>query len=304
MSKTQVIHHTPYTIHHTLSVVLATRNEEANIRSCLESVASIADEIIVFDENSSDRTRKIARKYGAKIYKVKHEPIFHKTKQKAMDKAKGDWILQLDADERVTSDLSEEIQEVLAMEYRRLKSRRPKQSKKWDLFKRHSSVIERRDGRIGKNTGEIVAFFIPRLNYFLGRPLIHAGVYPDASIRLVKRGKAGFPGISVHEIMQVDGEVAWLFNDLEHHDSPTIRRYITRMNRYTDLHALDLQKSKTPKNPLFMIYYSLFKPLTVFLNLYLRHLGFLDGTRGFLWSFFSALHFPLAYFKYWQSKDS
>src|SRR3990172_1056786 len=105
-----------------LSVVLATRNEETNIEACLDSVKNIADEIIVIDENSSDKTREIAKKFGAKVYKVKHEPIFHKTKQK----------------------------------------------------------------------GKVFAFFIPRRNYFLGKPLIHAGVYPDGQIRLVKKDKARF----------------------------------------------------------------------------------------------------------------
>src|SRR3970282_2930368 len=88
-----------------------------------------------------------------------------------------------------------------------------------NLFIRHQKLIEQRDGSIGKQTGKVVAFFIPRRNYFLGKPLIHAGVYPDGQIRLVKKGKARLPGKSVHELMEVDGEVGWLFHDLEHHDS-------------------------------------------------------------------------------------
>jgi len=294
-----------------LSVVLATRNEQENIGPCLELVKDIADEIIVVDENSTDKTRDIAKKYGAKVFEVKHEPIFHKTKQKALDKASGDWILQLDADERATQELAKEIKEVVNSSNKvlldrvlrrpeRLKGVEGSRDKKIRLFERHQKVIEDRDGKIGKDTGEVVAFFIPRLNYFLGKPLIHAGVYPDASIRLIKKGKASFPAKSVHEVMKVDGEVAWLFNDLEHQDSPTFQRYLERANRYTDLTASELKKSKIPINPLFLIHYSFFKPSFVFLRLYVRHLGFLDGMRGFIWSLFSALHFPLAYFKYWQ----
>src|SRR3989339_856803 len=92
-----------------LSVVLATRNEEENIGRCLSSVKDIADEIIIFDEYSTDNTREIAEKYGAKVYLEEHHEIFHITKQKALEKAKGEWILQLDADEVVSRELAKEI---------------------------------------------------------------------------------------------------------------------------------------------------------------------------------------------------
>lgn len=283
-----------------LSVVLATRNEEKNIGECLESVKNIADEIIVVDEKSNDKTAEIAKKYGAKVYEVNHSPIFHITKQKALDLAGGDWILQLDADERVTPALGKEIKKVIEMNYEELINRRSDEADKWELFMKHQKLIEQRDGPIGKHNGEIVAFFIPRVNLFLNKPIIHAGVYPDPAIRLVKKGKASFPAESVHEIMKIDGEVAWLFNDLIHEDSPTFERYIIRLNRYTDLQAEEFAEKKIPKNILYLLIYSSVKPLFVFLKLYLRHKGFLDGMRGFVWSLFSALHFPIAYFKYWQ----
>jgi len=292
-----------------LSVVLATRNEERNITSCLESVKDIADEIVVVDEESSDKTREVAQKFGAKVYKVKHKPIFHITKQKALDYAMGDWILQLDADERVTPELAEEIKGVVKFENNDIvKDQFEKKCKEkpelYELFLRHQKLIERREGHLGKDTGELVAFFVPRRNYFLGKPLIHAGVYPDGVIRLIKHGCARLPGKNVHELMEVDGEVGWLFSDIEHHDSPTIQRYLDRMNRYTDLHAEELKQNKVPANTLFLIHYSLFMPLYIFLNLYIRHKGFLDGIRGFVWSLFSALHFPVSYFKYWQMEKS
>lgn len=283
-----------------LSVVLATRNEEDNIGLCLNSVEDIADEIVVVDEESSDNTVNIVKKRGAKVFSQKHEPIFHKTKQKAIDIATGDWILQLDADERVTTELGKEILSVLDLSYENIKVRRPKDKKKWTLYTRHQKLIEERDGKIGKESKDVVAFFLPRLNYFLGKPIIHAGVYPDANIRLIKKGKARFPAKSVHEQMIVDGEVGWLFNDLEHHDSPTLKRYLERMNRYTDLHAKELSEKKVPGNVFQLLKYSTIKPIVVFIKLFFRHLGFLDGIRGFLWSFFSAMHFPLAYYKYWQ----
>lgn len=277
-----------------LSVVLAVRNEEENIARCLDSVKDISDEIIVFDEESTDKTKEIAEKHGATVFIEPHHDIFHITKQKALEKARGQWILQLDADEVITPALAKEIISVLQGLHT------PIQNK---LFQRHQRLLEKRDGIIGKKTGEIVGYFIPRRNIFLGKPLIHAGVYPDGVIRLVKNGKARFPQKSVHEQIELDGEVSWLKNDLEHYDSPTLKRYLGRLNRYTDLQAEELRENGVSKNILSFLNFSLIKPVFTFFNLYFRHLGFLDGTRGFLWSFFSATHFPIAYFKFISSKD-
>lgn len=274
-----------------LSVVLAVRNEERNIGKCLESIKDIADEIVVVDEKSVDKTVAIAKKYGARVYQEPHHAIFHVAKQKAIDLATRDWILQLDADERITPELAKDIKEVLDGSYT------PKVSR---LFARHQELIKRRDGEVGNDKGEIVAYFIPRRNLFLGKPLIHAGVYPDGVIRLVKKGKAYFPVKSVHEQIKVNGKVSWLSSDLIHDDSPTFERYLTRLNRYTDLKADELKEARIPKNVFVLFYYSFIKPLIMFLSLYIRHKGFLDGMRGFVWSFFSALHYPIGYFKYWQ----
>ena len=276
-----------------LSVVLAVRNEEENIGRCLKSVSGIADEVIVVDEYSTDKTREIAQKLGAKVYSEPHHGIFHITKQKALNHAIGDWILQLDADEAVTPELAAEIKQVLK------ESHTPRIKK---LFKKHQALIEKRDGPIGRKTGEITGFFIPRRNIFLGKPLIHAGVYPDAAIRLVRKGKAGFPMKSVHEQMWIDGEVSWLSSDLLHYDSPTLSRYLWRMNRYTDLNVGELKVKKVPKNVFSFAFYTIYKPLYTFCSLYFRHLGLLDGVPGFLWSFLSALHFPVSYFKYLTAK--
>lgn len=283
-----------------LSVVLATLNEEAYIGDCLRSVKDIADEMIVFDESSTDKTKEIAEGLGAKVFTVAHEPHFHITKQKAINESQGEWVLQLDADERVTPALAEEIQKVVSMTQEELKSRaiNPKKAR---LFQRQQALLVQRDGEIGK-PGEIVAFFIPRRNYFLGKALIHAGLYPDGVIRLFKRGRANLPSDDVHAQMKIDGEAAWLENDLEHHDSPTFAKYLKRMNRYTSLHAEELKENGVKKNLTGFIYYIILKPVGVFCSLYLRHKGVLDGLRGFIWSLFSSLHYPVAYFKYWTGK--
>lgn len=285
-----------------LSVVLSTLNEEAHIGDCLKSVSSISDEMIVFDESSTDKTKEIAESFGAKVYSVVHEPHFHITKQKAIDKASGDWILQIDADEVVTAALGEEIKKIVSMTQKELRKRKIN-FKKAKLFQKHQDLLVRRDGIIGKPGKEIVAFFIPRRNFFLGKALIYAGVYPDGVIRLFKRGKATLPSDSVHAQMVIDGEIGWLENDLEHHDSPTFAKYLKRMNRYTSLHAEDLAKNKVKKNFFEFINYTFIKPNLVFLNLFLRHKGIFDGFRGFIWSLFSALHYPLSYYKYLTDKQ-
>lgn len=297
-----------------LSVVLATINEEKNIGRCLRSVKDIAYEMIVFDESSTDKTAEIAKKLGAKVYETKHEDNFHITKQKAIDKASGDWILQLDADESVTPELAKEIVEVINDKNENLLKRvlekgtlsekieffmhYPRCKDKLKLFRRHQMLIEKRDGKLGIRNGEVVAFFVPRVNIFLGKPLIHGGVYPDGVIRLIKKGKARLPGKSVHEVMEIDGEVGWLFNDLEHHDSPTLKRYLARNNRYTDLFAKDYEREKLAINTWTFYLYVIHKPIVEFLSLYFRHKAVLDGIRGFIWSIFSALRFPISYFKY------
>jgi glycosyltransferase involved in cell wall biosynthesis len=281
-----------------LSVVLAVRNEEENIGRCLLSVKNIANEIIVFDESSEDKTIEIAKALGAVVYKVKHESNFHITKQKAIDTAKGDWILQLDADEVITKGLEKEIIEAINLPNEKLLHLGNHNERLTKLFNRHQKLIEERDGKIGKETGEVVAFFIPRVNIFMGKPLIHGGVYPDPAIRLIKRGKAWLPAKNVHEIMKVDGEVRWLMNAMEHYDSPTFERYIKRNNRYTDLFAKEYEKQKLPINFSNSLKYLLVLPISNFFALYLRHKAILDGYRGFIWSFFSALRFPVSYIKY------
>src|SRR3989344_6375284 len=120
-----------------LSVVLAVRNEEENLPRCLESVKDIVNEIIVVDEYSTDSTREIAEKLGAKVYLEKHHDIFHITKQKALEKAKGEWILQLDADEVVSQELAEQVLAIINNQESIININ--------PLFERHQQLIEERD---------------------------------------------------------------------------------------------------------------------------------------------------------------
>lgn len=284
-----------------ISVVLATRNEEGNIAKCLLSVKDFADEIVVVDEDSSDRTVEIVRNFGAKVRIVKHEAIFHKTKQKALEMATGDWILQLDADEIVTPELSNEIKKVTSLSPKALDEYETKVLKN-KLFHRHQKLVEQKDGAVGTTEGNYVAFFVPRLNYFLGKYLHYGGVYPDGVIRLVKRGQAYFPAKSVHEQVMVEGRVGWLKNDLLHMADPTFKRYLARNSRYIDLLAADLKREHVARDIFQIINYYLVKPFWWFLLTQIRHKGILDGWQGMVFSFFSALRFPRAYWRYLKNK--
>ena len=244
-----------------LSVVLATYNEEKNLPDCLRSVEGLADEIVIVDGTSQDRTVEIAKQFHAKILVTTNPQVFHINKQKAIDMATKDWILQLDADERVTPALAEEIKHVIA-----------------------SHAQEN-------------GYWIPRKNWFLGRFLMKGGQYPDYTLRLYRRGKGRLPQKDVHEQAVVDGEVGYLTHPLEHMSDPEFKRYLLRFRRYTDLLAIQWFEKKLGRNPFIGIQYMVVRPIWWFFLTYIRHKGFMDGWQGFVFSFFSALRFPVSYSK-------
>lgn len=280
-----------------LSVVLATYNEEKNLGECLESVCKIADEIVVVDGSSTDGTREVAAAYGVRVIKTTNPPIFHVNKEKALRAAKNEWVLQLDADERVTENLASEIVKVIRMSQEEL-DQYQQNLRERRIFARHQSLVEKRDGKIGKEEGVYAGFFIPRVNYFLGKYLRYGGVYPDGVIRLVKKDKAHFPQKSVHEQIIIDGRVGWLKNPLLHLDSPTFARYLQRNSRYVGLIRDELKRDRIGKDPLQFINFIFVKPLWWLFLTQVRHKGVLDGWRGVVFSFFSALRFPRAYWRY------
>lgn len=247
----------------TLSVVLAVYNEEKNLSDCLQSIQGLADEIIVVDGSSQDRTVEIAKEYGVKIKITTNKSIFHINKQMAIDMATKDWILQLDADERVTPSLRDEIKyQILNIKYQ-----------------------------------GINGYWIPRKNWFLGRFLTKGGQYPDYTLRLYKKGKGRLPQKSVHEQATVEGETEYLKNPLIHIADPSFSRYLIRFNRYTDLIANELREQKIGYTPIMTVKYILVLPLWWFFLSYIRHKGFMDSWQGFVFSFFSSLRFPIGYIK-------
>ncbi len=280
-----------------LSVAIATFNEESNISACLESVKNITDEIVIVDGTSADKTVEIAKSFGAKVTVVTNNPMFHSMKQQSFDLSSGDWVLYLDADERVSKDLASEIVKVINMDDGEMNEYQKQLTNK-ELLLRHQVLVEKRDGKVGTAEGSYVAFFFPRLNFFLGKYLRYGGVYPDGVIRLFKKDMAYLPCKDVHEQMVVKGRVGWMSQDLLHIDSPTFSRYIQRNNRYIGLLTSELGRDKVGKDPVAMVNYFIVKPLWWFLLTQIRHKGILDGWQGIVFSFFSALRFPRAYWRY------
>jgi glycosyltransferase involved in cell wall biosynthesis len=246
----------------TLSVVLATFNEEANIEACLRSAQKIAQEIIIADGNSNDKTVEIAKKFNAIIINTSNKAMFHTNKQMAIDAATGDWILQLDADEVVDETLLQSIEQL--------------------LDNQHSPYD---------------AFWLKRKNYFINGFLSKGGQYPDPVIRLFKRGKGNLPQADVHEQMAIDGKVGQLPGHLLHYNAPSFARYIQNANRYTSLTAQKLHQEKVTLSIKNDFYYLFYKPLYTCLLLFIRHRGYKDGFRGLAFALFSGLHFSLSYMK-------
>ncbi len=284
-----------------LSLCLAAHNEAANIHYPLDSCIDFVDEIVIVDGRSTDKTVEIAKSYGpkVKVYATDNLPMFHINKQKALDHATGDWLLQLDADEEVSSELAKEIVKVINMPVKKLEEYENSLPER-ELFLRNEDVIVKsppnRQFRNDKET--IVAFYLPRLNYFLGKFLRYGGQYPDGSIRLIRKGKAHFPCRDVHEVMAVGGATGWLQHPLLHYDSPTFGRYIARNNRYINLMVEEYKRDKKPKNIVELLNCCIVAPLAWFFGTQIRNKGILDGWQGIVFSFFSALRFPRAYIKY------
>ena len=247
-----------------LSVALATYNEEKNLEKCLDSVRDWVDEIVVVDGSSTDKTREIAKKYKARVFKTTNKPIFHINKQKAMDRCLGEWILQLDADEVVEKELKVEILEIV------------------------------------KKGSEYAAFWIPRKNFFLGKALKKTGQYPDPVIRFFKKGKAYLPCKSVHEQMEVKGKVGWLKGHLEHYNNKSFSEYLKRSNRYSTLFAQEMLK-RGERPGLLGFLKAIFKAKKSFFLRFVRHKGFIDGFPGFVFSFYSGFNDHLtSYVKFWE----
>ena len=242
-----------------LSVVIITLNEEANLGRTLASVAW-ADEVIVVDSGSTDRTREIAESNGARFV-VEPWKGFAPQKNSALEKAGGDWILSLDADEEVEPALADEIRRAIGA------------------------------------SPSVKGFYVARKNFFLGRWMRHGGFYPDRKLRLFRRGSGRFEDRPVHEDAQVDGVTGTLSGHLLHRAYPTLASYLEHMNRYSSLGA-QLSAGQRPRG--FSLIDIVVRPqLTFFYNYILRG-GFLDGRQGLLLHLYHAGYVSWKYAKAWE----
>jgi glycosyltransferase involved in cell wall biosynthesis len=251
-----------------LSVVIIAHNEEANIGRTLASVQPLVangnGDIIVVDSRSTDRTVEIAKSFGTKVF-IEDWKGYAAQKNSALDKATGDWILSLDADEEVEPDLVKEIS-IAISEHKRL-----------------------------------AGYRMARKNFFLGRWIKRGGFWPDWKLRLFRRGAGRFEDRAVHEDVQLQGLAAKLHGALLHHSYPTISDYIDHMNRYSSLGA-EMVVAKNYRG--FSLYNIVLRPLATFIYNYFLRLGFLDGREGLLLHLYHAVYVSWKYAKAWEQSGN
>lgn len=244
----------------TLSVILITHNEAANITDCLASVA-FADQIIVVDHDSTDNTVALAKTAGAQVLQTTDWPGFGVQKNRALDLASSDWVFSIDADERVTPELAEQIKAAINFEA----NFDVKMNCKPDHF---------RNNFIGLHD----AFTMPRLTQFCGQWIRHCGWTPDHVLRLFKRGSARFSNDLVHErLVRSQGTCGKLTTPMLHFSYPTPASYWRKLDQYSQSWAMQryLEGKKTSMLRAAM------SGMVAFVKTYFLRLGFLDGALGF-----------------------
>lgn len=245
-----------------ISVVIIAKNEEKNIAACLDSV-KWADEIIVVDGFSTDKTADIARARGAKVIEHKFTGAFADDRNIGMDAATSDWVLQLDADDIATEGFKDKVRKVLD------------------------------DNKEGH-----VVYKFRRVNFFLGHSMNHGGFHHYIP-NLVNRKNVRFEG-KVHEIPVYEGSVGTIEADIEHHPFDSISQFIDRQNRYTDIAAGDIL-NKEGKLPASRIRSEMIgKSFRIFWKSYFRKKGYREGFYGLIFAIlFSLINF-MKWAKYWE----
>lgn len=249
-----------------LSIAIITYNEEANLPRTLRSLPHHADVVIV-DCGSTDSTLEIARQHGVRVF-VEPWLGFAGQKNFAIAQCMGDWVLSLDADEEMSRDLLDEVVSLTGEQHR---------------------------------ATEPEAYFIPRRNLFLGRWMRYGGFYPDAKLRLFRKGAAEFESRPVHEVIRFDGRAGRLRGDLIHHAYPTLEGYLEHMNRYSSLGAEVIRREgKSPHGAWSFLAKVLIAPSATFVWNYVFRMGFRDGREGLLLHLYHAAYTSWKYAKAWE----
>ncbi len=252
----------------TLSVAMIAMNEEVNLPRTLESVRW-ADEIVLVDSGSTDRTLEIAHSIGAKT--SYHAFLGHgEQKNVALDLCTSDWILLLDADEVLTPELQDEIRNLLACP--------------------------------GGSEPQFGAYWIPRLNLYYGRWIRHGGFYPDHKLRLFRRGSARLSeGVGPHSTPQFAGPKGKLKGDMLHYAYPTLGIYLEHMNRYSnEIARLLAAKGRTSRSWPAFLWNAVANPAATFLYNYFFRLGFLDGREGLILHLNHSVYIHWKFIKAWR----
>lgn len=248
----------------TLSVVVSAYNEEAKIADCLESVRQLADEIVFVDNESIDKTVAIVKKYTSKIFTRPNNLMLNVNKNFGFTKATSDWILCLDADERVTPELRTEIE---------------------------SGIMNYESGVDG--------YWIPRKNIIFGKWIEHTGWYPDHQMRLFRRNKGRFPEHHVHEMVAVSGETAYLAQHLIHYNYDSIDQFLRKLSM---IYAPNEVKELLRKGYTFDWLDALRFPLREFLNRFFAQEGYKDGFHGLMLSLLMAMYHFIVFAKLWEKE--
>jgi len=245
-------------------VCVITLNEEATLERCLRSVDGLADEIIVVDSGSTDRTCGIAVAAGARV--VEQAFLGHiKQKQVALDLARGHWVLSLDADEWLDEDLRSSVEAALGAEA----------------------------------PEDLAGYEFNRQPFYLGRWIDHSGWTPEWKVRLVRRIRARWTGYDPHDRLEVDGRTARLPGRLRHEPYEGVADHLDTINNYTDIIA-----GHWPQTFRFRIMLGLFvEPPLVFLQKFFLQGGFRDGIRGLIISVMTAFYFFVRHAKLWERDD-
>lgn len=245
-----------------LSVCIICFNEEHNIRRCLKS-AAWADEIIVADSMSEDKTVEIAKEYTDSVFQ-RPWTGYEGQKNFALQQAHGNWILSLDADEEISEALRDEIKVKI-------------------------NETSAKDG-----------YRIPRHSFYQGRWINHSGFYPDRQLRLFKRERGRWTGGRVHERVEVKGSLGVLENDLLHYPyRGVICGQLQTVNSFSGLIAEDMyEKGKRYHFSLLLL-----RPLFKFMEVYMLKRGFLDGRAGFIIAVSSAYAMFVRYVKLWEIEN-
>lgn len=241
-----------------ISAVVLTKNEEKNIKDCLGSL-KWCDEIVIIDDYSEDKTAEIAKSFGAKVYPKKLENDFAGQRNFGLEKAKGDWVFFVDADERVSDSLREEVIKLL-------------------------------NYKVTKYSG----FYLKRRDFMWGRELKYGETGNIKLLRLAKRD-AGKWRRAVHETWEVEGPTETLRNPLSHYPHQTLREFLAGVDWMSTLHAQENKKEGKGANLLKIIIF----PKLKFFDNWILKLGFLDGTAGFVVALIMSLHSYLAWSKLW-----